>query len=47
MAWDQNFAGDRTKWWIPNRACMEAMLRSAGFVVLERPADDVSLCRVR
>lgn len=47
VARDQNFAGDRTNWWIPNRACMEAMLRSAGFAVPERPADEVCLRRVR
>lgn len=44
---EHNFAGDPTNWWIPNRACMEAMLRSAGFSVLERPAEDVYLCQVR
>ena len=25
--------GDQTNWWIPNRACAEAMLRSAGFAI--------------
>ena len=26
-----SYAGDPTNWWLPNRACAEAMLRSAGF----------------
>jgi tRNA (mo5U34)-methyltransferase len=42
---EHEFAGDWTNWWIPNRACVEAMLRSAGFEVLERPVDEVYLCR--
>lgn len=41
---ERRFAGDWTHWWIPNRACMEAMLRSAGFII-ERRASDVYLCR--
>ena len=28
---EHRYAGDSTNWWIPNRACAEAMLRSAGF----------------
>ncbi|MEX2260980.1 MAG: methyltransferase domain-containing protein [Bryobacteraceae bacterium] len=31
--------------WIPNEACTAAMLRSAGFVILERPDEEVFLCR--
>src|SRR5687768_12466988 len=27
---ENRFANDPTNWWIPNRACFEAMLRSAG-----------------
>ena len=27
---EHRYAGDPTNWWIPNRACAEAMLRSAG-----------------
>ncbi|PAX08629.1 TIGR04290 family methyltransferase [Sphingomonas lenta] len=43
---ERRFADDWTNWWAPNRACSEAMLRSAGFSVVSRPADDVYLCRV-
>jgi tRNA (mo5U34)-methyltransferase len=40
-----NYAGDPTNWWIPNRACAEAMLRSAGFAVVAHPVPEVFLCR--
>jgi tRNA (mo5U34)-methyltransferase len=42
---ENSYAHDPTNWWIPNRACAEAMLRSAGFTVMARPDDDVFLCQ--
>jgi tRNA (mo5U34)-methyltransferase len=39
------YAGDPTNWWVPNRACVEAMLRSAGFDVINHPEDEVYICR--
>lgn len=42
---EKRYAGDPTNWWIPNRACVEAMLRSAGFEILARPDTVVYLCR--
>jgi tRNA (mo5U34)-methyltransferase len=39
------YADDPTNWWIPNRACTEAMLRSAGFEILQHPEDEVFFCR--
>lgn len=42
---EQRFAGDPTNWWIPNAACLAAMLRSAGFEILARPEPEVFLCR--
>jgi tRNA (mo5U34)-methyltransferase len=42
---EQRFAGDPTNWWIPNRACVEAMLRSAGFEIAAHPEDEVYICR--
>jgi tRNA (mo5U34)-methyltransferase len=42
---ERRFAGDPTNWWIPNAACAEAMLRSAGFEILSRPEQEVWLCR--
>lgn len=44
---EHRYADDPTNWWIPNRACSEAMLRSAGFEILDRPADEIYLCRRR
>ncbi len=42
---EKRYAGDPTNWWAPNRACTEAMLRSAGFEILSRPEDETYLCR--
>ena len=42
---EKRYAGDWTNWWIPNRAGVEAMLRSAGFAIEARAADEVYLCR--
>jgi len=47
MAFVENkYCGDGTNWWIPNRACAEAMLRSAGFRVIDHPEEEVFVCRV-
>jgi tRNA (mo5U34)-methyltransferase len=42
---EQRYAGDWTNWWIPNRAAVEAMLRSAGFTIETRAGDEVYVCR--
>jgi len=39
------YAGDWTNWWVPNRACAEAMLRSAGFKIIDHPEPEVFVCR--
>lgn len=39
------FASDPTNWWVPNPACVEALLRAAGLEILERPHDETFLCR--
>ena len=39
------YSGDPTNWWIPNRAAVEAMLRSAGFEIVAHPEAEVFLCR--
>jgi tRNA (mo5U34)-methyltransferase len=44
---EQRYAHDPTNWWIPNRACAEAMLRSAGFDIVEHPEEEVFICRRR
>ncbi len=42
---EKKYAGDQTNWWIPNRAAAEAMLRSAGFTVVNHPSPEVFVCR--
>jgi tRNA (mo5U34)-methyltransferase len=42
---ERNYAHDPTNWWVPNRACAEAMLRSSGFAILDRPEEEVYVCR--
>ena len=42
---EHRYAHDPTNWWIPNRACVEAMLRSSGFRIVDHPEEEVYLCR--
>jgi tRNA (mo5U34)-methyltransferase len=42
---EHQYSNDQTNWWIPNRACVEAMLRSSGFEIINRPEDEVYLCK--
>ena len=42
---EHRYADDPTNWWAPNRACVEAMLRSAGFIIAAHPEEEVYLCR--
>jgi len=42
---ERKYAGDPTNWWIPNRAAAEAMLRSAGFTIVDQPEQEVFICR--
>ncbi|MBI5264702.1 MAG: TIGR04290 family methyltransferase [Bradyrhizobium sp.] len=42
---EHKYADDPTYWWVPNRACVEAMLRSAGFRITAHPETEVYLCR--
>ena len=44
---ETRYSHDVTNWWIPNRACAEAMLRSSGFEIVEHPEDEVYICRRR
>src|SRR5919106_2649873 len=44
---ERRYSGDQTNWWVPNRACSEALLRSAGFEILDRPEEEVFICRRR
>jgi tRNA (mo5U34)-methyltransferase len=42
---EHRYAHDQTNWWVPNRACAEAMLRSAGFAITDHPEPEVYICR--
>jgi len=42
---ERKYSADWTNWWIPNRAAVEAMLRSAGFEIESHPEDEVYICR--
>ena len=44
---EHELAGDPTNWWAPTGACVEAMLRTAGLEVSERPGHEIYLCRPR
>ena len=44
---EKRYAGDPTNWWIPNRAAVEGMLRSAGFDIVDHPENEVFVCRYR
>jgi tRNA (mo5U34)-methyltransferase len=44
---EHSYSGDPTNWWIPNRACAEAMLRSSGFDILGQIEAEVFLCKRR
>jgi tRNA (mo5U34)-methyltransferase len=43
---ENHYSQDWTNWWIPNRACVEAVLRSSGFKVESNPEHEVFVCRV-
>ncbi len=40
---EERYAGDPSNWFIPNKAAVEAMLRSAGFVIRANPEREVYL----
>ena len=42
---EQNYSQDPTNWWIPNRSCAEAVLRSSGFKIVDAPEPEVFICR--
>jgi tRNA (mo5U34)-methyltransferase len=42
---ERQLADDPTNWWAPNHACIEAMLRSAGFRVTARPGHEIYLAQ--
>lgn len=42
---EHEYTSDPTNWWIPNRACAEAVLRSSGFRIQDVPEPEVFVCR--
>jgi tRNA (mo5U34)-methyltransferase len=42
---EHRYANDWTNWWVPNRACTEAMLRASGFTIVAHPEEEVYVCR--
>lgn len=42
---EKSLAGDPTNWWAPNHAGIEAMLRSAGLEVIDRPGHEIYQCQ--
>ena len=42
---EHRYSHDQTNWWVPNRACVEAMLRSSGFAIASQPEPEVYVCR--
>ncbi len=42
---EHRLAGDPTNWWAPNRACVEAMLRSSGLRPAGSPGHEIQLAR--
>jgi tRNA (mo5U34)-methyltransferase len=42
---ERRYSHDETNWWVPNRACTEAMLRSSGFRIEAQPEDETYVCR--
>jgi tRNA (mo5U34)-methyltransferase len=48
MAFIENrLAGDPTNWWAPTDACVEAMLRTSGLEVIERPGYQLWVCEAK
>lgn len=43
---EHSYSHDPTNWWVPNRACAEAVLRSSGFRIESAPEAEVFVCRI-
>ena len=42
---EKSYSQDPTNWWIPNRAAVEAMLRSSGLEITNHPEPETWICR--
>ena len=41
---ENSVAGDNTNWWVPNKAAVEALLRSSGLKIDVNPGEEVYIC---
>jgi tRNA (mo5U34)-methyltransferase len=41
---ENELAGDPTNWWVPDDACVHAMLRSAGLRIVDTPGHELYVC---
>lgn len=41
---EKSYSNDPTNWWIPNRAAVEAMLRSSGLEIVAHPEAETWIC---
>jgi len=44
---ERKYSHDPTNWWIPNRAAVEAMLRSSGLELIAHPESETWICEPR
>jgi tRNA (mo5U34)-methyltransferase len=44
---ERKLAGDPTNWWVPSRAAVRALVRSAGLEIVAEPLEETFLCRPR
>lgn len=42
---EHRYCTDPTNWWLPNSACVQAMLRSTGFRIEAHPEEEIFFCR--
>lgn len=41
---EKRFNNDPTNWWAPNKAGIEALLRSSGFKIISNPSHEIYIC---
>lgn len=44
---EHSYSHDYTNWWIPNRAAVEAMLRSSGLKIMQQPESETWICSLQ
>lgn len=41
---EKSLNNDYINWWAPNQSCVEAILRTCGFKVVAKSADEIFIC---